>query len=251
MSALMKPRNILMCFLLFALAIPLGMAFSFSAPRLAGLYIALVESRVFTTMGTPPGVPLGFRHVLIIIANNLVPVAVAFSFPPLLAAYNLNYATRHPERYSKRKRFKAWISWNRSNSRLSSELYLNLSLFAYMLSFMFGLFVFGIFFGYLLLSGGTLLLWKGVRAILPHSPFEVAAVLMSTSVALSIRDALLEDREYTPRSAVELKRRLWRLIKSRSMALFLASVIMLVAVGAFVEVYVSAPFARGSLFFAI
>ena len=245
MRWIIRPRNLLTCFFLFALAIPLGIAFSFLTPWLARLYIALVENRVFTTMGTPSGVPLGFKHVLIIIANNLIPVAVGFLFPPLLAAYNLNYAARHPEAYSKPRRSRAWVVWNKSNSRLSSELYFNLSSFAFVLSFAFGFFVFGIFSGYLLLSGGTLLLWKGIRGILPHAPFEVAAILMSTSVGLGIRDALLESREYEASQIVALKQRLGRVIKSRSMAISLGLTVMLVIVAALVEVYVSAPLVRG------
>jgi len=245
MRWIIRPRNLLTCFFLFALAIPLGIAFSFLTPWLAGMYIALVESRVFTTMGAPSGVPLGFKHVLIIAANNLIPVAVGFLFPPLLAYYNLSYAARHPEEYSRQKKSRAWIIWKKSNSRFSSELYFNLSLFAFVLSFAFGFFVFGIFSGYLLLSGGTVLLWKGVRGILPHAPFEVGAILMSMSMGLGIRDALLESSEHEALATVTVRQRLGELIKSSSMAVSLGLIIMLVVLGALVEVYVSAPLVRG------
>jgi hypothetical protein len=244
MRWIIRPRNMSTCFVLFALAIPLGIGISFLTPSLAGWYVALVESRVFTTMGAP-GATLGFKHVLIIVANNLVPVAVGFLFPPLIATYNLKYAERHPERYSRRQRSSAWKVRNKLDSRLASELYLSLSSFSFVLSFAFGFFVFGIFSGYLLLSGSSVLLWKGIREIIPHAPFEIAAILMSTSVGLGIRDTLLGSRGDEAALIITLKQRLGSLVKSKSMAISLGLTVMLVVVGALMEVYVSAPLARG------
>jgi uncharacterized membrane protein SpoIIM required for sporulation len=202
-------------------------------------------------MGTPSGAPLGLKHVIIIFANNLVPVVVCFSFPPLIAAYNLFFAKRHPEKYSKEVKPLIGDSLRLAKDRLSSELFFNLTAFGFALAFALGFFVFGVFSGYLMRTGGLPLLYRGFRIISLHAPFEVTALLMSASVALGIRDTLLHKSEVEPRKATELARTLGKLVKSREMASSLGLVILLIMIGAFVEVYVSAPLARRDVFYEL
>ncbi len=241
MDLIFNRKNVVDCLIAFALAIPMGGIFSFLAPQLANSYVLLIESRVFSTMGTPAGVPLGLKHVAVIFANNLIPVAVGFAFPPLIAAYNLGFAIRHPNKYSGAVKTR---KSSKIRNRLSTELYFNLTAFGVALAFASGFFAFGIFPGYLLQSGGLSLLGRGLRDISLHSPFEIAATLMSASVALGLRDLLIRSDEVELRTAASLKRLLWRLVKSKRMAVSLTSVAILVGVGALVEVYLSAPVAR-------
>jgi hypothetical protein len=242
---IIKRKNAFSCFVVFVLAIPLGVAISLLTPSLATSYASLVEGRVLSTMGATPGIPLDVKQVLVIVANNLIPVVVGFSFPLIIASYNLSYAERHPERYPKGSRSSGWGIMTKFESRLASELYFGLGSFSFVLSFAFGFFVFGIFSGHLLLSGGSVLLWKGIRGIIPHAPFEVAATLMSSSVGLGVRDALLKSKPDQAVPATILKERLWRIIRSKDMAISLGLTVLLIVVGALIEVYVSAPFARG------
>jgi uncharacterized membrane protein SpoIIM required for sporulation len=245
MMWIIKRKNAFTCFVVFVLAIPLGVAISLLTPSLATLYASLVEGRVLSTMGATPGIPLEFKEVLVIVANNLIPVVVGFSFPLIIASYNLNYAEGHPEKYPKGARSSGWKIMAKFDGRLASELYFGLSSLSLVLSFAFGFFVFGVFSGHLLLSGGSVLLWKGIRGIIPHAPFEVAAILMSASVGLGVRDALLKSQRDRAVPATILKQRLWRIITSKGMAISLGLTVLLVIVGALMEVYVSAPFARG------
>jgi uncharacterized membrane protein SpoIIM required for sporulation len=245
MMWIIRRRNVFTCFVVFALAIPFGVVISFLTPSLARSYASLVEGRVLSTMGATPGIPLDLKQVLVIVANNLIPVVVGFSFPLIIASYNLNYAERHPEKYPKGMRSSAWKILTKFDSRLASELYFGLSSFSFVLSFAFGFFVFGVFSGHLLLSGGSVLLWNGIRGITPHAPFEVAAILMSSSVGLGVRDVLLENQRDRAVPATMLKQRLRRIIKSKDMAIPLGVTVLLIIVGALMEVYVSAPFARG------
>jgi hypothetical protein len=245
MTRIIRRRNALTCLALFTLAIPFGVAISFLAPSLAGLYASLLESRVLSTMGVTPRIPLGFKQVLVIVTNNLIPVVVGFSFPLIIASYTLNYAERHPEGYSKGSRSSTWKILTKFDSRLASELYFGLSFFSFVLSFAFGFFVFGVFSGFLLLSGGSVLFWNGIRGIIPHAPFEIAAILISASIGLGVRDALLESPKDQAAPARMLRRKLRGLIKSRSMAISFGLTVMLVIAGAALEVYVSAPFVRG------
>jgi hypothetical protein len=235
-------KNFVQCLFAFATAIPLGTIFLFLAPELGKFYIGFYESRVLSTMGTPAGVALGLKQALIIIVNNLIPVASGFCFPTLIGSYNLYFANRHPERYLKSVKPLLGYTSKMVRDRLSSELYFNLTVFAFAFAFSFGFFVFGIFFGYLLHSGGVPLLSQELREISLHAPFEIAAILMSASIALGLRDSLLDERE--PASAIHLKKALWRSIKSKRMIVSLGLAIMLVVGGAFVEVYLSAPLAR-------
>jgi hypothetical protein len=245
MMWVIRRRNAFTCFVVFALAIPFGVIISFMVPSVAASYASLVEGRVLSTMGATPGIPLDLKQVLVIVANNLIPVVVGFSFPLIIAGYNLSYAERHPEKYPNGMRSGAWKILIKFDSRLASELYFGLSSFSFVLSFAFGFFVFGVFSGYLQLSGGSVLLWKGIRGITPHAPFEVAAILMSSSVGLGVRDVLLESQRDRAVSATILKQRLWRIIKSKEMAISLGLTLLLIIVGALMEVYVSAPLARG------
>lgn len=251
MYVIFSRRNFAHCFYAFALAIPLGLVSSFLVPQLTNFYVALFESRVLSTMGTPAGAPLGLKHVIIIFANNLVPVVVCFSFPPLIAAYNLFFAKRHPEKYSKGVRPLIGNSIRLAKDRLSSELFFNLTAFGFALAFALGFFVFGIFSGYLMRTGGLPMLYRGLRDIGLHAPFEVTALLMSASVALGIRDTLLHESEVEPRKATELARTLSGLLKSKVMASSLGLVILLIMIGAFVEVYLSAPLARSDVFYEL
>jgi hypothetical protein len=242
---IIRRRNAFTCFVVFMLAIPCGVAISLLTPSLARFYASLVEGRVLSTMGPTPGIPLPFKQVLVIAANNLVPVVVGFSFPMIIAGYNLKYAERHPEKYLKGMRSSAWKILTKSDSRLTSELYFGLSFFSLVLSFAFGFFVFGVFSGQLLLSGGSVLLWRGITGIIIHAPFEIAAILMSSSVGLGVRDALLESRRDQTVVVTRLKQRLGSLIKSKSMAVSFGLTAMLVVVGALLEVFVSAPLIGG------
>lgn len=207
---------------------------------MARFYLAFVADRVLSTMGTPAGVPLGMRHVLIIVGNNMIPVIVGFSLPALIASYNLHYAIRHPAKYATPQLANAS---QKLNARLTSEIHGNLSAFAFAVAFVFGFFVFGVFLGYFLASGGMPLLEKALTVIAPHAPFEITATLMSASVALGLRDSLLGEMGLGA-EASDLSKYLWQLLKSKRMVVSLALVILMVCVGAFVEIYVSAPLAR-------
>lgn len=246
MDLIFNPRNLAQCSFAFAIAIPLGLIFSFMTPQLAISYVRFVESRVFSDMSTPAGIPLGLKHVVIIIGNNLIPVVAGFAFPLLIAAYNLEFARRHPEKYSKKTKPLIGKRSKMETSRLFSELYFNLTSFALVFAFAFGFVVFGIFFGYLLQSGGVPLLDKGLRSISLHGPFEVAATLMSTSVALGIRDAMIYATVHGGETVFEMKRELWRSIKPKRMVLSLGLVVLIVIAGAVVEVYLSAPLVRNA-----
>ena len=215
------------------MGIPFGLGFSIALPQIARYYFAFVAYRVASTMGTPAGVPLGMTHVLIIAANNLVPVIVGFSLPALIAWYNLYYARHHPEKYSSEG----------ITRTLTSEIYNNLSAFAFVVAFVFGFLVFGAFFGYFLASGGMPLLERALSFIAPHAPFEIAAILMSASVALGLRDFLLGEMNLGA-GVSDLNGYLWQLLKSKRVTISLGLVILTVFVGAFVEIYVSAPLAR-------
>lgn len=209
-------------------------------PQIARFYLAFVADRVLSTMGTPAGIPLGLRHVLIIVGNNMIPVMVGFSLPVLIASYNLHYAIRHPAKYAPPQ--PAYAS-QKLNARLTSEIHSNLSAFAFTVAFVFGFFVFGVFFGYFLVSGGMPLLEKALAVIAPHAPFEIAATLMSASIALGLRDSLLRQID-SGVGASDLSKHLWHLLRSKQMAVSLGLVVLLVCLGAVVEVYVSAPLAR-------
>jgi hypothetical protein len=231
-----------MCLLVFALGVPIGVAASFLTPSLAVDYVVLVERRVFSTMGRPSGVPLGPVHVGIIFINNLIPVVLGFLFPVLIAAYNLGFAARHRDKYELRN--DPSNSYLRSKDRLTSELYFNLTAFGLVLAFAFGFFVFGLFSGFIFRLGGFDLLAKALREIAFHAPFEIVAITSSFSVSLGLRDLLLEKRRGEGFGALDLKRVLWKTIRSREMVISLVFVILLLFAGALVEVYVSAPIAR-------
>ncbi len=243
MQLIFSWRNFGRCLLAFGVGIPLGLAFSLSVPQAANAYALFIEGRVFSTMGTPAGIHLGLGHVLIIISNNLVPVALGFLLPPLIVAYNLAYAKRRPEKYRKEAESKLRRASVRRRGKLCSELYLNLSMFGYALAFAFGFFVFGVFFGYLIRLGGLILLERGLRDIGLHAPFEVVAILMSASVALGLRDEVLGTKPISSIASARLRDTLLPAIGSRRMALTLVLVVAMIVVGAFVEVYVSAPVA--------
>jgi hypothetical protein len=216
-------------------------------PQAANAYVFFIEGRVFSTLGTPAGLHLGIRHVVIIIFNNLVPVVLGFLLPPLIVAYNIAYAKRHPAKYQKTLRVKLKHAAEQRRGRLRSELYLNLSLFGYALAFAFGFVVFGVFFGFLLRLGGLALLESGLRDIGLHAPFEVVGILMSASVALGLRDEVLRTKQISYGTKVKLHDVLWPVISSRKMALTLTVVVASMVLGAFVEVYVSAPLAGTAL----
>jgi uncharacterized membrane protein SpoIIM required for sporulation len=243
MNMIFGRRNFVTCFLVFLLGISLGVMVSFLTPGLATAYVALVERRVFSTMGTPVGVPLGLRHVGIIFANNMIPVILGFLFPVLIAAYNLGFARRHQDKYEPRNK-RMVQGHSKRTDRLSSELYFNLTAFGLVLAFAFGFFVFGLFFGYMMRLGGVGMLMKGLRDIGLHAPFEVASIIMSFSIALGLRDLLLDKRRREGLGALELRRFLWDYIKSKKMAISLTIIVFLLLAGALVEVYVSAPIAR-------
>ena len=231
MRLIFSRNNFVMCLAVFGVAIPVGLLFSLAVPQAAGLYVQFMARRVFSSMGMPAGAPLGLREVFVVLVNNLIPVVAGFSFPPLIVAQNLSYAARKPGKYRRRSVF--------------SELRLNLSLFGLALAFAFGFVVFGVFFGYLLRLGGPALLVRGLTVISIHAPFEVSAILLSASVALGLRDSI-QDEQGDPR--VMLRAVLWPLVKSRRMALSLILVVVLLVLGAFLEVYVSVPLAAGGLF---
>jgi uncharacterized membrane protein SpoIIM required for sporulation len=67
---------------------------------------------------------------------------------------------------------------------------------------------------------------------------------MSFSIALGLRDRLLDMRLSEGLDAMELRKFFWSSVKSKRMAISLAIVVFLLLAGAFVEVYVSAPIAR-------
>jgi len=242
-------RNLGRCLLAFGIAVPLGLAFSLGVPQAGNAYALFIEGRVLSSMGTPAGVHLGMRHVVIIFSNNLIPVVLGFLFPPLIVAYNLAYAKRRPEKYkyNKRTRVKLVHPSRGIRGRLASELYLNLSMFGYALAFAFGFVVFGVFLGFLLRLGGIALLQRGLTSIALHAPFEVVGILMSASVALGLRDEILRMKQIPHSKSPELHNALWPLVKSRRMALTLALVVLIMVLGALVEVYVSAPMAGARL----
>jgi len=243
MNMIFGRRNFVTCFLVFLLGISLGVMVSFLTPGLATAYVALVERRVFSTMGTPVGVPLGLRHVGIIFANNMIPVILGFLFPVLIAAYNLGFAGRHPDKYQLGNKPQVQ-GHSKKKDRLSSELYYNLTAFGLVLAFAFGFFVFGLFLGYIIRLGGMDMLVKALREITIHAPFEVASIMMAFSVGLGLRDLLLDKRQKEGLGVPELRQFLWKSIKSKEMAISLVLVVLFLFLGALVEVYVSAPIAR-------
>jgi hypothetical protein len=172
----------------------------------------------------------------------LVPVALGFVLPPAIVAYSLAYAKRRPEKYRETAKYTPEHA-SAKPRRLSSELYLDLSLFGYALAFGFGFFVFGVFFGFLFRLGGLVLLEAAIRDIGFHAPFEVVAILMSASTALGLRDEILTKEQISNAGNAKLGSVLLPLVRSRRMAVTLALAVAMIVLGAFVEVYVSAPLA--------
>jgi uncharacterized membrane protein SpoIIM required for sporulation len=231
-------RNFLYCLAVFLLAIPLGIGTSYAAPWFADAYVRFIINRVLSTLVTPAGTPVGIREVLIVFANNLVPVLIGFFSPFLLAEYNVRYAMRYRDRYMRAPKS------THARSRLYSELYENLTLLSLAITFAIGFFVFGIFTASLWQHGGVTLLERGLIEIAPHAPFETVALLLSSSTALCVRDRLLialnSDQDAVHKAMNTLK----QVRTVRNVVSSLMIPVLLLALSAIVEVYVSGKLAR-------
>lgn len=235
MDFIFNTRNFLHSLAAFLAAVPLGFLTSLAVPQLANAYAAFMRTRIAGTLLVPEGTTPGLPHMLIILVNNLIPVIVGFALPPLIVAYNLRYANSHPEKYLSGPR-----SGPQKRDRLRMELRFNLSAFGFSMAFAFGFFVFGLFPGFVLRSLGATTLTRLFLGATLHAPLEIIAVLLSASVAFSLRDLLIpvDQREQTP-NVKHLKESLRSLIKSKQMTYSIGLVIFLLILGSFLEVLVS------------
>jgi len=235
MDFIFNTRNFLYSLAAFLAAVPLGFTTSLAAPQLAKAYVAFMRTRIAGTLLVPEGTTLGLPHMLIILLNNLIPVIVGFALPPLIVAYNLRYASSHPERY-----LSGPMSGPQGRDRLRMELRFNLSAFGFSMAFAFGFCVFGLFPGFVLRALGAGTLTRVLIGATLHAPFEIMAVLLSASVAFSLRDLLIPVNQLEQTHNVKrLRESLGSLIKSRQMTYSIGLVIFLLILGSLLEVFLS------------
>ncbi len=228
-------RHLRTCGVAFLIGAPAGFGLAYLLPALGAQYVRFLQARTVSSLGTPAGVPLGFPHMAIIFLNNLVPVLIGFALPFLLANYAVHFSKdRGPSRLA---RSLGKVLARAQVKPAALEVYVTLSILAVAVSFFQGLFLIGLFPGYLMEAFGLRAFQLAVVYVLPHAPLEFLGIVLATSSALTLRDLLVASIES---GGIEGARSVLGLWHSKKLGLSLLAVSVILLVAAFLEVFVSA-----------
>jgi uncharacterized membrane protein SpoIIM required for sporulation len=176
--------------------------------------------------------------------NNFLLVLAAYYMPIIYGIYQTKYYERHLDKFQgiKGSKFEVIFPAFKSLNPLERDIYLGLTLYSLVLAFSIGVLSIGFFLGSIVVLGGfRVFLWYLTYSI-PHGFLEFFVIILACSSGLVLRDFLIFNHPKNNLEMMEVQLR--KRIRSRYTIFYLTISLALLFVAAFLEYYVSIPFAN-------